>query len=81
MKIIGYAAAFLTTIAFLPQVLKVHRTRSTADISLAMFIVFSSGILLWLIYGYQIGDLPILVANAVTFALCLYILLSKLRFG
>jgi MtN3 and saliva related transmembrane protein len=79
--IIGLAAAFCTTVAFLPQVVKTWTTRSTRDISLGMFLVFSLGILFWLIYGLLIGDLPLIAANGVTLALALTILFLKLRHG
>jgi MtN3 and saliva related transmembrane protein len=78
---IGFGAAFCTTVAFLPQVIKTWTTRSTKDISLGMFLIFSTGILLWLIYGLLIGDVPLIAANAVTLALALTILGFKLRYG
>jgi MtN3 and saliva related transmembrane protein len=78
---IGFGAAFCTTIAFLPQVIKTWTTRSTSDISLVMFSVFSTGTLLWLIYGLLLGDIPLIAANAVTLALALVILGFKLRYG
>ena len=81
ITLIGLAAAFCTTIAFLPQVLKTWRTRSTGDISLAMFLVFTSGIFLWLVYGLIIGDLPLILANGITFVLSGTILYFKLRHG
>ncbi|HEY7852306.1 MAG TPA: SemiSWEET transporter, partial [Caulobacteraceae bacterium] len=74
-------ASFCTTVAFLPQVLRAWRTRSTRDISLGMFLVFSVGILLWLIYGLMVRDAPLIAANAVTLVLALTILVLKLRHG
>lgn len=79
-QIIGLAAAILTTGAFLPQVIRVVKTRSTHDISLAMFVLFCTGIFLWLIYGIMIKDLPIIIANAATFILATIILIYKFRF-
>ena len=58
-KYIGFFAAFCTTIAFLPQAIKVYKSRSTKDISLYMFLIFTLGVLSWLIYGVIINDLPI----------------------
>ena len=81
ITLIGLAAAFCTTIAFLPQVIKTWRTRSTGDISLAMFLVFTSGIFLWLVYGLIIGDVPLIAANGITFVLSGTILYFKLRHG
>ena len=77
----GYAAAFCTTAAFVPQVLRVWRTRSTADISLKMFLVLVAGLCLWLAYGYGRGEVPILVANGATLVLAGAILFFKLRHG
>jgi MtN3 and saliva related transmembrane protein len=61
---IGYAAAFCTTSAYVPQVLRVWRTRSTRDISLKMFLVLVTGISLWLVYGFWRGETPLIVAMA-----------------
>jgi MtN3 and saliva related transmembrane protein len=81
IEAIGFGAAFCTTIAFLPQVIKTWATRSTKDVSLVMFLIFSTGTLLWLIYGLLLGDIPLIAANAVTLALALIILGFKLRYG
>ena len=80
LKYIGFFAAFCTTIAFLPQALKVWKTKSTKDISLYMFVIFTIGVLSWLVYGIIISDLPIIFANAVTLVLSLFILVCKLRY-
>ena len=80
IKYIGFFAAFCTTIAFLPQAIKVYKSRSTKDISLYMFLIFTLGVLSWLIYGIIINDIPIILANAVTLVLSFFILLYKLRF-
>lgn len=81
VTLIGLAAAFCTTIAFLPQVIKTWRTRSTKDISLSMFLVFTTGIFLWLVYGIIIGDVPLITANGITLVLSSTILYFKLRHG
>jgi MtN3 and saliva related transmembrane protein len=62
----GYAAAFCTTAAFVPQALRVWRTRSTHDISLRMFLVLVAGLCLWLVYGFGKGEAPIVLANGAT---------------
>ena len=80
LKYIGFFAAFCTTIAFLPQAIKVYKTKSTKDISLIMFIIFTIGVFSWLIYGLIIDDLPVILANVVTLILSLFILLYKIRF-
>ena len=80
VTILGLVAGALTTLAFLPQVIKTWRSRSAGDLSLMMFLVFSAGVCLWLAYGLLIGDLPLIVANVVTLALIATLLFFKLRF-
>lgn len=77
---IGILAGFCTTLAFLPQVIKTYRSRSARDLSLSMFSIFCTGIILWLIYGILIDDLPIILANSVTLLLAGILLFFKLSF-
>ena len=77
---LGYIAGALTTLAFLPQLIKVVKSKSTKDISLLMFVVICTGISLWLIYGILIDSLPIILANMVTLIIAGAILLLKIRF-
>ncbi len=77
---IGYAAATMTTVAFVPQLLRVIRLRSAHDISLGMFLIFSAGTFAWLVYGLLMHSGPMTLANAVTFGLSVSILVLKLRF-
>jgi MtN3 and saliva related transmembrane protein len=79
--LIGYCAATLTSIAFLPQVFKVWRSRSAKDISLPMYGLFTAGTALWLAYGFASHSLPVTAANALTLALAIGVLIAKLRFG
>ena len=79
IEIIGYCAAFLTTIAFLPQAIQSWRTRDLSGISLGMYSLFTAGVGLWLIYGLIIEKWHRILANALTFTLALSILLLKLR--
>lgn len=79
IEIIGYCAAFLTTIAFLPQAIQSWRTRDLAGVSLGMYGLFTAGVGLWLIYGLIIEKWPLILANALTFALALSILILKVR--
>jgi len=79
-EFIGYLAATLTTCAFLPQVIKVWKTRGVRDISLPMYGLFTLGVALWLGYGLMINSLPVVLANGTTFVLALSILVAKLRF-
>ncbi len=77
---IGLLAGTLTTISFVPQVIKIWKTKHARDVSLGMFAIFSSGVLLWLWYGIATGATPVIVANAVTLALSLTILVFKFKF-
>ena len=79
--LVGLAAGVLTTIAFLPQVRHTWETKSAKDISLAMFLTFCAGVLLWFIYGFMIQSLPVMLANGVTFLLAGAILVMKLKWG
>ena len=81
LTFLGLAAAFCTTVAFVPQVVKTWTTRSTADISLSMFLVLVIGIVLWLAYGTLLGDVPLIVANGITLIFAGIILVLKLRYG
>jgi MtN3 and saliva related transmembrane protein len=81
VEIIGYCAAGLTTFAFVPQVVKTWRSQSAADLSLPMLASFTSGIVLWLIYGIAIGSMPVIAANATTLVLNLLLVGLKLRHG
>lgn len=80
INVTGYAAATLTTISFVPQLLRVIRLRSAHEVSLGMFLIFTVGTALWLMYGALAHSLPVMVANAITFVLSLAILVLKLRF-
>lgn len=77
--ILGYLAAFCTTLAFVPQALKVYKSKHTKDISIGMFSLMNIGIVLWLIYGFLITSYPIIIANAVTIIFSMYILITKIR--
>ena len=80
LKYVGFFAALCTTIAFLPQAIKVYKTKSTKDISLLMFLIFTIGVFSWLIYGLIINDYPVILANAITLILSLFILLYKIKY-
>lgn len=81
INIIGFAAATLTTSAFLPQVLKIWHSRSTKDLSLPTLVTFIVGITLWLVYGLLVNANPIIIANVITLMLNLIILGFKLKYG
>jgi MtN3 and saliva related transmembrane protein len=78
---IGFIAAILTTVSFVPQVLKVWRTRSAKDISLGMYSLFTLGIAAWLVYGVLIDSWPVILANLVTLMLAGSVLVMKLKFS
>ncbi len=80
VSLLGLIAAFCTTFAFVPQALRIIKTRHTKDLSLGMYIIFSLGVLLWLIYGFLQMDIPIMIANFVTFIFSFTILLMKLKY-
>jgi MtN3 and saliva related transmembrane protein len=78
-NIIGYIAAFCTTAAFIPQVVKVYKTQKTNDISFGMFFLMLAGVGLWLVYGLLVNSYPIIAANFVTFLFALYIFIMKIK--
>ena len=78
--LIGYTAAALTTLAFIPQVLYTWRMRSGRGISLGMYAIFTSGVALWLVYGILLDAWPIIAANVITLTLALSILALKIRY-
>jgi MtN3 and saliva related transmembrane protein len=78
--IIGYLAAFGTTISFLPQAVKTIRTKDTSGISLPMYVVFTTGTFLWLIYGFMSGSMQVAIANIITFIFASIILIYKIRY-
>jgi Uncharacterized conserved protein len=77
-QLIGLVAATLTTFSFVPQVVKIWRTRRAEDISLPAFSIFATGVFLWLVYGILRRDLPLILANAVTFLLAASVLILTL---
>ena len=77
---IGLAAATLTTLSFVPQVFQVWSSRSAKDISLPMYLMFSTGIALWFVYGLFIESLPVTAANGTTFVLAMMVVVMKIRF-
>ncbi|GAA0528488.1 MtN3 and saliva related transmembrane protein [Rhizomicrobium palustre] len=78
---VGLVAAFCTTLAYVPQVWRIWKTRSTADISLGMFALMNFGVALWLVYGIAIGSWPVAIANGATLVLAGAILVLKLKHG
>ena len=81
IEFFGYFAALLTTLAFLPQLIKTLRTQKADDVSLITLIMFLTGVLSWVVYGYKISSVPILMANIITFILNFLILIFKIIFA
>ena len=79
--LVSSVAATLTTAAFVPQALHIIRHKETKAISLFMYVAFATGVAFWLLFGVLIGNLPIIVSNAITLGLALAIVAMKLRYG
>ncbi len=79
--ILGIMAGTLTTISFIPQVIKIYMTKDAKDLSMATFSVFSCGVFFWLVYGIIVKEWPIVLANGVTLALIFAIIAMKLKYG
>ena len=79
-EIVGLLAAFLTMFGFLPQVIKIYRTKSVRDLSLPTILQFTVGILLWLAYGIHLKNFVIILANSVTFLILLAALVLFLKY-
>ena len=78
--ILGMTAGTLCTLSFIPQVVKIYRTKNARDISLITFAVLSVGTVVWFIYGVMIKELPVMIANAVTLLLVILIIIMKIRY-
>lgn len=81
VELIGAAAAVITSLCWVPQMVKMFRERQAAGVSLIANVAFASGVALWLIYGIFIGSWPLIGANVVTLACALSIIALKLRYG
>lgn len=78
--LIGYFAGILTTLSFVPQVIRAWNLKETRDLSLAMLLLFALGVLLWTLYGVWTGSMPIIAANVITFILILILLRMKITY-
>ena len=79
VELIGFAAAFLTTIAFIPQVIKVVKTRSVEGLSLTTYLIFIVGVFLWLIHGINLGSISMIAGNSITVILALIIIYFMIK--
>ncbi len=77
---LGIVAGFCTTISLVPQIIKAYRTKHTEDLSLGMFCLLALGVAMWFVYGVLISALPVMITNAITFVLVVYIIIMKLRY-
>ena len=81
VTVMGYVAGACTTSSFLPQAMQIVKTKHTKDLSLSMYSILTSGLMLWSIYGLINHDWPLLIANLVTLLLAGWIFVLKLRYG
>lgn len=79
--VIGLIAGTCTTLSLLPQGIKTIRIKETKDISISMYIILATGMLLWVMYGILIESLPVILANAISFILATIVLMLKIKFG
>jgi MtN3 and saliva related transmembrane protein len=80
-SLFGFIAGALTTVSFIPQVLHAWRSKRCDDLSWAMLLTFSAGVVLWLLYGIRLWAMPVIVAKVVTLALLLIIMVLKARYA
>ena len=80
ITILGLAAATCTTISFLPQAIKIIKTKHTKDLSLGMYLVLTTGVFLWFVYGIFIKDLPVILANGITLLFIVIILFLIIKY-
>jgi MtN3 and saliva related transmembrane protein len=78
--LVGYIAGALTTLSFVPQVIRAWKLKETRDLSLAMLLLFALGVLLWTLYGVWTGSMPVIAANVITFILILVLLQMKIKY-
>ncbi|HOX54478.1 MAG: SemiSWEET transporter [Candidatus Omnitrophica bacterium] len=78
---VGILAGTLCTISFIPQIVKIFKTRQAKDLSLITFSVFASGVFFWFIYGIMIKEFPVILANGITLVLVAIVIAAKLKFG
>ncbi len=81
VDLLGYSAGFITTLTFLPQVLKTYRERSARDVSLYMFIIAAINEVMWIFYGVFRNDMVIILTNAVVLSMSLTMIFFKLKYG
>ncbi len=78
--VLGILAGTLTTVSFIPQVIKIYKMKDARELSFATFFIFSLGVFLWLIYGIIIREWPVILANGITFLLICLIIIMKIKY-
>ncbi|MCX5778639.1 MAG: SemiSWEET transporter [Elusimicrobia bacterium] len=81
IEVLGYCAGFLTTVSFVPQAMKILRSKSAHDVSMQTYGILAAGSLLWMMYGIFTSSLPIIIANVITFGFVLFVIFLKLRYA
>jgi MtN3 and saliva related transmembrane protein len=80
ITIVGLIAGALTVISFLPQVLRIYKTKHARDISMTMWVIFLASTVLWIVYGVLTNSIPVIAANIIICALCSSIIIMKIRY-
>ena len=81
IEILGVIAGVCTTTAFIPQIIKIMKTKHVKDISLYMYIIFTIGVALWLTYGILLGKFSVILANSVSLVLSIYVMVARIIYG
>ncbi len=81
IDIIGYIAGILGLIALIPQIVKSFETKSTGDLSLSMYLIYTISVILWLVYGYLINSMPMIIINSILIVFCLIIIALEIKYG
>ena len=81
ISLYGYLGATCTTVSFIPQIIKIWKEKQAKDISIGMYLLFTFGIMMWLVYGVLLGEYPIIIANSLTLVFAVTVLLLKYKYG
>jgi len=81
ISLYGYLGATCTTVSFIPQIIKIWKEKQAKDISIGMYLLFTFGIMMWLVYGVLLGEYPIIIANSLTLIFASTVLLLKYKYG
>ncbi|MBX3043447.1 MAG: SemiSWEET transporter [Candidatus Kapabacteria bacterium] len=81
VSIYGYLGATCTTVSFIPQIIKILKEKEAKDISIGMYLIFTFGVMMWLVYGILLNEYPIIIANTLTLSFAVTILILKNKYG